>query len=236
VHNPVDAKLPEGDAASKYLSAVLDRDASLAESIVMSVLQERHSLVDVFEMVSEAQSRIGDLWEQNVIGIEDEHSATDLALMLVRLASEKARPFRRGKSGRALLCCVEGEFHFVGVTMLAELLSNAGWNVHLLGPNQSFSSIQAAATKSGARVDLICLSVTVPFNIPNLVTTLKLIRSDPSLKEVAIMVGGKFPKSFKTEGLLVDLHDKTKLADEVATDLVEATLHATSLLERPPRS
>jgi methanogenic corrinoid protein MtbC1 len=232
----VDAKQPQGDAASKYLSAVLDKDASLAESILMSVLEERHSLMDAFEVVSEAQSRIGDLWEQSVIGIEDEHFATDLALVLIRLASEKARPFRRGKSGTALLCCVEGEFHFVGLTMLAELLSNAGWNAQLLGPNQSFSSIQEAATKSGARVDLICLSVTMPFNIPNLVTTLKLIRSDPSLKGVAIMVGGKFPKSFKTEELLVDLQDNTKLADEVATDIVQATLHATSLLERSPRS
>jgi MerR family transcriptional regulator, light-induced transcriptional regulator len=223
-----------GEALSRYLSAVLDKNANGARAIATSMLEQHHSLVQVFEMISDAQSRVGDLWEQNVIGIEDEHYATDLALQLVKEAAERERPFRVGKRGTALLCCVEGEFHSVGLTMLAELLRNIGWDVVLLGPNQPFSNIYGVAMKAGARIDLICLSVTMPFNIPNLVTTLKLLRSEPALKRVAIMVGGKLPKSFNSQELLVDSHDNSKLADALSSDLINATALATRLIDRTP--
>lgn len=222
----------KGDRLSEYLTAVLDKDAEKARSVVMSALQEHRSLVEAFEIIAEAQFRIGDLWEQNVIGIADEHFATDLALELVWAASEKARSFRRGSSGTALLCCVEGEYHFVGIAMLAELLRDAGLNVQLLGSDQSFSSILDAIKKSSARVDLICLSVTMPFNVPNLIKTLKLIRSEPALKEVQVMVGGKIPKSYRTKELLYDANDNARLADYVSSDLVDALKHATGLFER----
>ncbi|MGD0396575.1 MAG: cobalamin-dependent protein [Nitrososphaerales archaeon] len=222
----------QGDHLSEYLTAVLDKDAERARSVVLSKLQEHRSLAEAFEFIAKAQFRIGELWEQNVIGIADEHFATDLALQLIREVSEKGRSFRRGSSGTALLCCVEGEYHFVGLAMLAELLRDAGLDAQLLGPDQSFSSILDAIKKSGARVDLICLSVTMPFNMSNLVKTLKLIRGEPALKEVPVIVGGTLPKSYKTNGLLHDANDNARLADYVASDLIDALKHAAGLLER----
>jgi methanogenic corrinoid protein MtbC1 len=222
----------QGAPPSEYLKAVLDKDAEKARSIVMTTLQERHSLLEAYQVMAEAQVRVGELWEKNVIGIADEHFATDLALQLVQLLSEKALPFRRRSSGTALLCCVEGEYHFVGVAMLAELLRDAGLSVQLLGPDQSFSGILEAVRKSSEGVDLICLSVTMPFNVPNLVKTLKLIRGEAALKEVPVLVGGNLPGPYKTEELLYDDSGNAKLADCVSSNFGEALKYATSLIER----
>jgi methanogenic corrinoid protein MtbC1 len=222
----------KGERLSEYLTAVLDKNAEKARSVVMSALQEHRNLVEVFEFIAEAQFRIGELWEQNVIGIADEHFATDVALQFIREASEKARSFRRGSSGTVLLCCVEGEFHFVGLVMLAELLRDAGMNVQLLGPDQSFSSILDAVKKSSTRVDLICLSVTMPTNVPNVVGTLRQIRGEPALKDVPVVVGGRLPASYRSKELLLDDKDGAKLADCVMSSLIEALNYATGLIER----
>ncbi|HEX4920591.1 MAG TPA: B12-binding domain-containing protein, partial [Candidatus Bathyarchaeia archaeon] len=64
------------DIVSRYLQALLDRDSVSARSIVMSAVESSQDLLNVFDILGNAQVEIGSLWEKNVISVADEHYAT----------------------------------------------------------------------------------------------------------------------------------------------------------------
>ena len=84
----------------------------------------------ITDIVEPALKRVGELWETGQARVVDEHFLTELARGKVRGVLDGAIA---GPRGRAVLLCVPGERHEVGLLSLAVLLHADGWGVVYLG-------------------------------------------------------------------------------------------------------
>jgi methanogenic corrinoid protein MtbC1 len=99
----------------------------------------------ITHVVEPALKRVGELWESGEARVVDEHFLTELASGKVRGLLDGAIA---GPRGRAVLLCVPGERHDVGLLSLAVLLHADGWGVVYLGPD---TPLEEAAELAHAR-------------------------------------------------------------------------------------
>ncbi|WP_281998890.1 cobalamin B12-binding domain-containing protein [Priestia flexa] len=102
-----------------------------------SYIENGSSLVDTYRLIS-TMYQIGQWWQENKISVADEHLATatcDYIIARLQFTVNKEKL----PSKRALLFCVEGEGHYIGLKMLASLLEKYKWEVGNLGANLSLS-------------------------------------------------------------------------------------------------
>lgn len=212
----------------EYLTAVLDKDEAEARKLVEGWLTRGMGMGEVFDVLTEAQTTVGELWERGVIGVSDEHFATKATLGCIDLVTERLPRFRRERRGIALLCTVESEFHHVGLRMFSELLRDQGWETEFLGTLPSFGLLLERAKKRGG-VDLICLSATMPSSLPALVSMLKSVRAEPFFAETRIVVGGAAFRSRWTRDSWLSVGGARGLADCVSENRTSALKYTGSM-------
>jgi methanogenic corrinoid protein MtbC1 len=149
------------------------------------------------DVLTPAMRRIGDLWEQNRIGVADEHLATAIterALAQVYPTLFRASPLSRE---RVIVSSVEGEQHVLGLRMVADILEGNGYEVLFLGADVRVSALLAAIDQH--RPAAIALGCTGTWSTETLLTTLTQLQRHPSLP---IMLGGiGVPERVPPEGL-----------------------------------
>ena len=138
------------------------------------------------EVVRVAQIEIGRLWQENRIGIAEEHLATAIAQLA--MAHLYTRLQRRGSRESVLtLACVEGEMHDMGARIAADLLEMEGYDVRFLGANVPAESLVRQLRRSPP--DLLLLSITMAMHLPALRRTVALVRGAMG-PEFPILAGG----------------------------------------------
>lgn len=91
---------------------------------------------------------IGALWASGGISVDQEHLASGVAMTLIgRLGPRFVHPGR--KKGVVVVAMPPGERHGLGVAMLADLLTDAGYDVLNLGPDTPNESLAAAIRDAG---------------------------------------------------------------------------------------
>ena len=128
----------------RYLAAQLagDRQEALRlvheEGLARGIDAPRIAL----EVIMPAQREIGRLWQENRIGVAEEHLATAISQLVVStLYAQFPREPTNGK--RVIVACVEGEQHELGARLVADFLEMAGFVVHFLGANVPTDSLVA---------------------------------------------------------------------------------------------
>jgi len=203
---------------SDYLHAVLNKDKGSAEEVIFRMIGEGLSLGDVYQVLGRAEVEVGALWENGSITINDEHYATDITIGCVSMAAERLRTFTREPAGFAYLSPSDGEFHIVGLQMLSELLRGEGWETEL---RHSGTLQSALKVLTGRRVDLFCLSATMPSNVPRVAEAARVIRATPAFKAAKILVGGA-AFEYGSSNSLRAKPDQTDLVDCLASNFSEA--------------
>lgn len=191
------------NASRGYLQAVLDKDRTKVESITINLIKQGWDMLEIFKVFSESQVQIGELWAKNIITVADEHFATHITLDMISLIGRSFGKPRTVIGSVAVLSCVEGEFHYIGMKMLSEILASQGWDVHFIGQSLPIAHVIQTLKKSRKVFDIICLSITIPFNLANLIAAIQTLREDPLLKQTTIIVGGRLFKSKKIQRLLL---------------------------------
>jgi len=131
----------------------------------------------------------GAAWQQGAERVWEEHFATATVRTIVEslyvdVAERGAAAAPLGKT--AVLACPSGESHELGLRMLADRLTLAGWNAIFLGADTPADEIATAARVMKA--DVVALSVATHYNrllLRDVVTQLKA-----ELPETRIGVGG----------------------------------------------
>jgi len=224
-------KVVDREFVLEYLRAVLDKDGERAQKVVERMLELALGMPEIFQVLTAAQVEIGEMWARGVVSVADEHFATDSTLKCIDLVSERLNGRAVRGRGRALLCTVEGEYHLVGLRMLSELLRNQGWDATVLGSNFSARAlVDRARALRDARVDLLCISATMPSSLSLLVETLRRIRAEPVYARTKVVVGGAAFRSRKARSLLSDAPTGKALADHVAWKYDSALRFTRSLM------
>jgi excisionase family DNA binding protein len=142
---------------------------------------------DVYvELLGPALHEIGEAWRRGEIGIADEHLASGVATSIIGRMGPRFH--RRGRHrGTVLVAMPVGERHGLGVAMLADILTQDGFEVLNLGADTPPASLMAAMA---GRDDLRAVVVSV-VNAALLPRAARLIaaarRTDPT---VPIVAGG----------------------------------------------
>ncbi|WP_240359215.1 cobalamin B12-binding domain-containing protein [Pyxidicoccus trucidator] len=137
------------------------------------------------EVIQQAQYEIGRLWQENIISVAQEHLATSISqLALAHLYRHLPRDPDNGKV--VMMSCVEGELHEVGARMASDFLEMAGFDVRFLGANVPPEHL--ARMVRDVRPDLLALSVTMTYHLPQLREAVKHARA--AAPGVPIAVGG----------------------------------------------
>ncbi len=118
-----------------FESALLAGDRHAAEKLLDGLLAQGRSLVEAeTHVIQPALYGIGRKWQANRVSVAQEHLATAIAqALMARGLIRSAVPPSNGR--KALLACVAGNNHSVGLQMVADGLQLAGWEVQNLGAN-----------------------------------------------------------------------------------------------------
>ena len=208
-----------GPYRQRYLGALLDGDSNAASAVVHELVAKRARVADIYvQVLAPAMVQIGELWCDGTVNVAQEHLATQMTLeQMDKLRLIQSVP--RSLSYRVMVCCVEGEHHFIAARMAADLFQMEGWQVDFLGPDVPTAALLEIV--AARRPSLVALSVTIQFNIRQtraLVKKLRRITAAPY-----IIIGGQ---------ALGESDAKDKLEGiEVATDLIEGLSLARKILQ-----
>ena len=171
----------------RYLRALLDGDRDDASSIVSELIPKRARVADIYlQVLAPAMFQIGELWCDGKVNVAQEHLATQITLeQMDKLRLMQSIP--RLLSYRVMVCCVEGEQHFIAAKMAADLFQMEGWQVDFLGPNVPTAALIEIV--SYRRPNLLALSITVASNLRRTQTLIRKIRKLAAAPY--IIVGGR---------------------------------------------
>lgn len=140
--------------------ALLHGDAESAAQVIEEMAAGQRSLAEIYlDVIQPALVSIGDSWCRGEIGVGEEHLATQIVIQQMdRLRSLFVVPESRSPY-RVLVACIEGERHFAGARMIADLCLMKGWSVDFLGPDTPTGAIVDMIKRRHAH--LVALSVTM---------------------------------------------------------------------------
>jgi y4mF family transcriptional regulator len=207
-----------------YLRALLAGDRAAAGDVVESLLASSIALPAIYlNVLSPVMVQVGELWGRGAINVAQEKLATQITLgQMAKLRLLQVGP--RPSAHRILVSCVEGEEHYIGARMAADLFMMEGWAVDFLGPNVPGTSL-IEMIKS-RRPQLVALSATMQRHVKN---AKGLIRQMTALSpRPKVLLGGQALRDGKA------LAPKSLIC-QVAGNVIEGLNIARELLksERP---
>ena len=177
------------DLSDSYYELVVAGDLPAAAQLIRDADRFGLPLATTFaDVVGAAMHRIGMAWTEGDLLVAQEKEATELAKELVaELSAHHATPVFRQET--VLAAAVEGELHDLGLRMVAGLLKEQGFLVHLLGADVAVNFLVESVRLR--RPDVVLLAVTLQERIPALVATIvELRRTFPDSEMPQIVVGG----------------------------------------------
>lgn len=153
------------------------------------------------EIIRPAFERLGKLWAEGKLEVNQEHRASHALLeALIQFAPEMRRKPLNGLT--ALCACAEGELHEIGLQTLAYALEVEGWTVHYIGPDTPWET-SAAFVRSG-HPDVICLSMTMTHGRKSSMAKLRRLSSVVHRQHAKLLAGGLSFANSRPDGLGID--------------------------------
>lgn len=216
-----------------YLQALLAGDINAASNAVNQLVAAKIGLADIYlSILAPAMAKIGDLWCDGKINVAQEHLATQMTLgQMEKLRLTQAIP--RPVPYHAMVSCVEGEPHYLGARMLADLFQIEGWSVDFIGADVPTRALVEMV--EARRPNLLCLSVTLEKNLKTVGLLLTGLSTVPDRPRVLIggCVGPKaatWKKDFAGVEIATGLADGIKLARGFFKP-IQPTVHLSDILK-----
>jgi methanogenic corrinoid protein MtbC1 len=175
------APLSPAELRNEIVDATLRADVSGLGSLVEQALSLSSLQDGFFEVLAPALIEVGARWEAGELTVAQEHLATST----VRAAMQRLlADVRADVRGVAVLACVPGEQHEIGLLMLAVLLRADGWQVAYLGADTPAADAVALARDLGATA--LCFSASTAEGARSLDAALELVPPD-----TRVVLGGR---------------------------------------------
>ena len=204
------------DIYRNYLAALLAGEHGPCHAVVLSLLERGVEIKDLYlDLFQRSLYEIGEMWERRKISVAVEHIATAITESLLPLVYPmifSAEHF----DNSVVISCATNEFHQIGGKMVADFFELHGWHGYFLGANTPERDLLQMIDEK--QPQLVGLSLSVYFNLPNLVkTTENLMRRWPELQ---IIVGGQ---AFRYGADMLSQYANVRYIPSLGD--LEATLH-----------
>lgn len=183
---------PLAAQARAYLSALVAANREDARVLIIGMLDRGVPVRDLYRHIFQpALQETGRLWQVRKVSVAQEHYITDttrlfIALLYNRMREESRKQKRKGRS--LVATSVSGEFHDIGIRMVADFFEMDGWDTLYTGANTPAPSVVAMIRDHHA--DVIAISATMPFHISRAYELVRAIRADPDTARTHIIAGG----------------------------------------------
>ena len=170
-----------------FAEALVVGDRPSAETLLRRAVYRHGSRAGVIaELIEPAMYLVGHRWQTGLIGVADEHRASNLLRMLDSLLPPTPLEIRVAAGSRCLLATLEGERHDLGLRLVAMAMEDAGWEVDLLGADLPVSELVRVA------LDLAPHMVGLSFALPEVAGGPEARRAVDELvgQEIPVVVGG----------------------------------------------
>jgi MerR family transcriptional regulator, light-induced transcriptional regulator len=137
------------------------------------------------DLLVPALGQIGRLWENDRIGASTEHLATEITRYVIYRLFDSS-PRKQSVPFSAVLACVPGDEHDIGIDLMANLLRNDGWSLSFIGRGSPHQDL--LETVAGARPDVVILSVSLVSHLPAAHTLIVDLRE--KIPGIRIILGG----------------------------------------------
>jgi corrinoid protein of di/trimethylamine methyltransferase len=200
--------------------AVMSYDAMKAEELVRRAVDEGLDPLACADVLTEAIREVGDKFEEGELFLPD--------LMAAASVLERATPIlkreieRSGKKmrnlGRVVIGTVFGDIHSIGKTLVAALLTAAGFEVIDLGVNVKASEFIDAVKRYDP--DILAMSALLTTTAPEQRKVIEALERENLRGKVKIMVGGgpitqEFAEDIGADGYAATAPEAVKLAEKL---------------------
>ncbi|MBN2236186.1 MAG: cobalamin B12-binding domain-containing protein [Bacteroidales bacterium] len=170
-----------------YVNELLAGNRKTSSVLCHSYYKEQGDILSVYEnLMMPSLYQIGTLWETNKISVAAEHLATAITESILNEFYNLIIP-QKVYDKKVLAACVDGEYHQVGIKMVADTFEMNGWDSYFLGANVPTKEIIRYAKQIQPHV--IALSLSVYFHFPQLLQMIQEIKSE--MPKMEILVGGQ---------------------------------------------
>ncbi|MFW5790781.1 MAG: cobalamin B12-binding domain-containing protein [Bacillota bacterium] len=174
---------------NKYLQYLLAGEHLKADKLYQETIDNREDARNFYEFViKNALYQVGDLWEEGKVSVAEEHMASSITS---RILSNIYMSFLDNsiEKGKVVITSIANEFHEIGARIIADSLEFEGWDVKYLGADTPATDLIKLLKKEEPFV--LGLSVSMSFNLENIIKVVEKIRRIPELEDLKILVGGK---------------------------------------------
>ncbi|MBF0103303.1 MAG: cobalamin-dependent protein [Desulfobacterales bacterium] len=146
-----------------------------------------HEIINIYEQFFQRSLyAIGEYWEKNLITVATEHMATAITEGIMNEVYPLIiNPKRISK--KVIVSSVENEEHQIGAKMVSDMFEMHGWDAIYLGANTPLNELILFIEQF--KPNLLALSLSVYFNLPNLESMLNKITDN--YPDVPIIIGGQ---------------------------------------------
>jgi len=216
------SKQPDALDVSELVRLLLAHDVGVASAYVETVRQRGATLEMVcLHLLAPAARQLGVMWEQDECDFMQVTVGLCRLHQLLRELSPEFRTEDEDRKGarRVLLVPCPGDQHTFGISLVAQFLRRAGWDVWHEFPASSAEILEIV---SNHWLTVVGLSVGTETHLDEVATTIRAIRSVSRNRAVGVLVGGP---------LLVDKPELALLvgADATAADGPQAVVRAEHL-------
>ena len=208
------------EAREQYGQAQVAGELSLARAVIEPALSRGVERTDVYlDVLVPAQTRLGELWQEGMINVAQEHLATSITIDVMDSLRQGMKP-RAGLGMRAVVMPVEGDPHWIGARVIADFLAMDGWEVDFLWTGTPAKDLAEYVRRRN--IDLVALSATQAEFLPNAGDAASAIR-ERNGSAAKILLGGR-----ALDGMNLDL--RSLRCDAVAGNALQALTEARQLV------
>lgn len=172
------------------------------------------------QVIAPAMHRVGELWKSGRVSVADEHLASQISLRVLALQREAFRAAARRKGYPVMLGAVETEQHVIGLEMVGNLLTHAGFEVRYLGADVPTESLGPIVERHAPRVFGLTVTTVDPALLYLALDEVRRAKNPPAV----LLGGGGVPEHMReTEWLAI-----SRSAAE-AVEKVDRLIHRPSL-------
>lgn len=225
---PVEAPgMFDAAAIDAFVECVVGADEESASAYVLALIDRGVPVEAIYlDLLAPTARHLGELWNDDACDFVDVTIALGRLQRVVREISPRfVGHGTRADAGRALLSCIPGEQHTLGLFMVSEFFVRDGWEVSLGAP---LAECDLAALVRDEWFDVVGFSVACNSRIPYLSREIPRLRRASRNPRLAVMVGGRLFNDHPA--MVARVH-----ADASATDARGAPLLARRLMGAEPR-
>jgi len=210
------------EVLDNFRRAIYEYNNELAVESAKKAVEIGIDPLEALDIMTVAIREIGDAFGRGELWLPDLVGASDAMQSAVPVLEEeiKKRGENRESLGIVVIGTVFGDIHSIGKTMVATLLTAAGFEVHDVGVNVHAKKFVEAIKENNANIlAMSALMTTTCVEQENVIKTLK---EDGIRDRVKVMVGGAAVTEEFAETIGADGYDPTAPgAVELAKKLVE---------------